>query len=295
MQHYDLPTSSMRSPLGVPDMASRQSRHSGGSHDWSHIAEGILCAGASYPIVSGLIGAVMMIWDAIANYDTGPTSFELGDSLGESLSVLLLGSVLGALFALAWTVIAIAVTLPIVNLIVRSIDLKANPIWLGAFAGGLTGFVALLPLTFELPRYPGKVELDELLFVLALGPGLTTILGQIGGAWGGRRASWYERAVAAATVCEMRPTVDQVTVESQFDGGPSTTRTLQFRIRHLLCAAVWLSLLLSVIRLSGIPYALALPLLTGWLVYQAATLWIGWHLARWLGPRWSARRENRST
>ena len=54
---------------------------------------------------------------------------------------------------------------------------------------------------------------------------------------------------------------------------------------------VWISLLLSVIRLSGIPFEYVLPLVAGWIVYQWLTLRVGWRLAQWLGPKWTAWRH----
>ena len=48
-----------------------------------------------------------------------------------------------------------------------------------------------------------------------------------------------------------------------------------FGIRHLLVISVWISLLLTAIRLSGLDFVFVLSLLVGWSVYQAATLWIG--------------------
>ncbi|HMO66691.1 MAG TPA: hypothetical protein PKE47_15970 [Verrucomicrobiota bacterium] len=58
---------------------------------------------------------------------------------------------------------------------------------------------------------------------------------------------------------------------------------------------VWLALLLTVIRLSGIQFELILPVLVAWLVYQAATLYCGWQLFTKLLPWWSRRRASCST
>jgi hypothetical protein len=55
----------------------------------------------------------------------------------------------------------------------------------------------------------------------------------------------------------------------------------------MLWIFVWFSLLLSVIRLSGIPFEFALPLLVGWLVYQAATLYCGSLYFKWREARLS--------
>jgi hypothetical protein len=66
-------------------------------------------------------------------------------------------------------------------------------------------------------------------------------------------------------------------------------------LRHMMWLIVWLSLLLSVIRLSGIPFKYVVPLLAGWLLYQWLTLRVGGLLVTNLGPRWIAWRSRRST
>jgi hypothetical protein len=99
---------------------------------------------------------------------------------------------------------------------------------------------------------------------------MTTVLGQIGGALGGKRA--LQRAVIE-------------TGQPQF----------RFRIAQLLWAGVWISLLLTAIRLTGIQPQLILTALVGWLACAAATLVIGGWLVRQLGPWWARRRQGRST
>ena len=47
---------------------------------------------------------------------------------------------------------------------------------------------------------------------------------------------------------------------------------------------MWLSLLLSLIRLCGIPYEFILPLLLGWLLFQMMTLSLGRWLFRRISP-----------
>jgi hypothetical protein len=69
----------------------------------------------------------------------------------------------------------------------------------------------------------------------------------------------------------------------------------QFGLRHMMWLIVWFSVLLSVIRLSGIAFSYAIPLLVGWTLYQWVTLQIGRRLALRLGPWWVARRAVRST
>ena len=54
---------------------------------------------------------------------------------------------------------------------------------------------------------------------------------------------------------------------------------------------MWLSVLLTLIRLVGIPFELILPLLGGWIIYQAFTLYLGSFLVEWLGAKWQAGRQ----
>jgi hypothetical protein len=70
---------------------------------------------------------------------------------------------------------------------------------------------------------------------------------------------------------------------------------MRFQIRHLLWITVWVALMLMAIRFSGIAFELILPVLLGWLVYQAATLYVGGRLMRRIGPTWFPRKASRST
>ena len=70
---------------------------------------------------------------------------------------------------------------------------------------------------------------------------------------------------------------------------------MRFQIRHLLWITVWVALMLTAIRFSGIPFELILPALLCWLVYQAATLYVGGRLLRRFGPTWFPSRASRST
>ena len=169
----------------------------------------------------------------------------------------------------------------------------------------------VLPLTYVLPRYDaprrrglawrslgrprrisgGCSSLDEccvfflrdgvgnfgnLLIVLAVGPGLATIFGQIGGAWG-RRVSPSRENGSAKRPCVRRstfPAGSEVEPSQREEATAAEHRPwFQFGISTLLWVAVWISLLLSVIRLSGFDLAIASPILLAWLVFQAATLW----------------------
>jgi hypothetical protein len=73
--------------------------------------------------------------------------------------------------------------------------------------------------------------------------------------------------------------------ESPISPDQVTGGSFQFQIRHLLWITVWLSLLLSAIRLSGIPYGLMLQVLVLWLGFQMITLYLGSRILRRFASR----------
>jgi hypothetical protein len=151
---------------------------------------------------------------------------------------------------------------------VRSFGLQVSLIPFGAFCGGLVGIAAIMPI---IGIIGSDADLAGVVFILIVGPALTTVVCQIGGAWGASRI-------------RREPVV----------GSPLRSARFQFGIRHLMIACVWVALLLTLIRLSGLDFLFVLLLLFGWLVYQAATIGIGGLLVRGF-CRWKARRQSRST
>jgi hypothetical protein len=254
---------------------------------WTSIAGGIVIAGASYPVVLGVIwlGFAMLISASL------PPAEEL-----ISASFAFMGfSLVGAVIGLMWTAFVLAVVFPLVLLVVWSLKPRGNIIWFGAFCGGLIGFVAVLPFILAMAdNLDGPNALEVIPTVLIAGPALTTVLGQLGGAWGGRRTRCYERSLAAASVGASDRNEEGADASFPAAGATSSGR-LQFGIRHLLWVGVWISLLLSAIRLSGIPFGFALPLLMGWIAFQAMTLWIGGKVVPRVDAWWTARRQSRST
>src|SRR5262249_47209224 len=122
----------------------------------------------------------------------------------------------------------------------------------------------------------------------------TTVLGQAGGAWGAWRVGRYEWAVARALVAEKKRADGGTANGPNQDAMAQHAGRFQFRIRHLLWLGIWISLLLTAIRLLGGWFEVVLPLLVGWLIYQAATMWIGERLILVWG--WfRRRRQSRST
>jgi hypothetical protein len=235
---------------------------------WSSIALGIILAGGFYPILAALLVVVIESGGGL-------------NSLYEVIEITLAASLfalIGAVVGMVWTNVCVVATLPLLLIVVWSLRIRGSIIWVGASWGGLVGYLAVLPFLFW-----ASVD-NKLIVALVVGPALTTVLGQAGGAWGGRRAvrriAWYE---SIARRCASDPGVE--TAEPPLPGaddmkpGAGTVR-FQFRIRHLLWIAVWVSIFLSAVRLLGIPFEIVLPFLGGWLAYQAATLWIGRRLVR---------------
>jgi hypothetical protein len=210
--------------------------------------------------------------------------------VGLALFVLGLNSILGALIGIAWSGLVVAVTLPVGLFVLRSLTLSGNIVRIGAFFGGTVGFIAVLPLTLSLPWIVSPSATTwEFLVALTLGPGLATVVGQIGGAWGGSQSRCH------ATKAMTPPTtMDRLLDGSRLIpvGSPQVelpAQVIQFGTRHLLWVTVWLSVLFAIIRLSGVPYHVALSLLVGWIIYQALTLAIGSIVIRRLAASWAQR------
>jgi hypothetical protein len=235
---------------------------------WSSIALGIILAGGLYPVLAGV--ALLTIQTLI----DWPGLF---DFIQLSFALLLLAFV-GAVAGMVWTNVWVVGTLPIVLIVVWSLKIRGSIVWIGAFWGGLVGCIAVLPFLLMAGFN------DHLLLGIVIGPALTTVIGQIGGAWGGQRAvrriAWYESIARRRTdECASEPHHQSSPKADETEAAGSSIR-FQFRIRHLLWTFVWMSVLLSVVRLLGVPFEIVMPFLFGWLVYQAATLWIGGRLVR---------------
>lgn len=258
---------------------------------WPSIGPTIALAGTAYLVVLALGMSLIIIAALLILPFTGGGPVQAKD-VGEGVVIVFLVGTVGAGLGLIWASIVCLAILPLVYLFVLSLQLRGSLIQLGAFAGGLVGFVAVMPFIFGEYSPARTGSWPELIFVLLVGPGLTTILGQLGGAWGGWRERWYERAVADAGIGERGP-LDQA-ANGSADNGPLSYPRIQFGIRDLLVMGIWISLLLAGIRFSGLGFEVVLPLGLGWLIYQAATMWIGGRLLSWIGRR-KSRRQSRST
>jgi hypothetical protein len=251
----------------------------------NNIGPGIALAGAAYPLLLAFGYPVVAFVYLLTSRATW------GD-FNEALIGPLLFSLFGAGIGLVWATIVAFAILPLVYLFVRSLELRGSIVRLGAFCGGLVGFVAVMP--FFIGAMSGITDtLAEIALIVLLGPALTTIVGQLGGAWGGWRTRWYERAVAQAAIAK-RGRPEELPANISTDYGHPNHHRLQFGIRHLLVISIWISVLLTGIRLSGLDYRSVLLLIGGWSVYQMATLWVGGLLLSLFGS-WKSRRQTRST
>ena len=270
------------------------------SYSGPSIGFGIMIAGGAYPLVIAAVCLVFIVVQIVVGLlfrmYPGAVLMELA-----IMPFFLAGYAgLGAMLGLIWAGIICTIMLPIVYLFVRSLRLRGSLVWLGAFSGGLIGFIAALPLTLSLPWMFGPADIWALLVQLALGPGLATVLGQVGGAWGGWRAWQNSERFYGITVARAAGSVSPDAAGQRLTDVRDATASrpdppLQFGLRHMMWLIVWLSLLLSVIRLSGIPFEYVLPVLIGWLLYQWLTLRVGRLLVQRAGPRWMDWRARRST
>jgi hypothetical protein len=272
-------------------------RHDLTSYNGPSICFGIMLAGAVYPIVLSAIVLVAFIGFVIVNLMQASLGADLIEVVSFPFFVAAYAA-FGAILVAMWTGVLSIITLHVVYAVVRSLKLHGSLVSLGAVAGGLIGFIAVLPLTVCLPWIVGPGDFWTLVIGLPLGPGLATVLGQAGGAWGALRASRhlanYYNTLATSSPSPVDEVADTVLAHDDL-AARELEGHWQFGLRHLMWLMVWLSVLLSIIRLSGVSFSYAIPLLAGWSLYQWATLRIGRRLALRLGRWWVDRRARRST
>jgi hypothetical protein len=279
------------------DLASAL-RHDLESYNGPSICFGIMLAGAAYPVVVATILLAWVMVQIVASLN--------GASLLPRLSELAMApifltgyAVLGALLGVVWAGVLSMITLPVVYLSVRSLKARGSLISLGALSGGLVGFIALLPLSLSVPWTVSANDYSRLFVLLPMGPGLATVLGQVGGAWGGWKATLhlanYYGIVATSDSERAGQAATEMIATTTDSASRAPLQPWQFGLRHVLWLVVWISVLLSVVRLSGIPFEFVIPLVAGWIVFQWITLHAGRRIALWIGPKLQMWRERRST
>ena len=248
---------------------------------WLDIVAGITLAGGLYFVAVAVLFALYGVAAGIWGLASGPPSHEQFERIFGSLGIAILITGFGGATGTVLTFWTAAVTAPVVGSFVKSLQLQVSLSSIGAVWGGTIGFLAVMPMTVAIVDQVNKSGGTLNVFgVVILGPGLATIAGQLGGAWGAKRALQNNE----------RELPKQWPIEAN-----SESKHLRFGIRHLLWITLWSSLLLALIRLSGAAFQYVLPPLAGWLAYQTATLFLGRRIARRIGPWWTRRRARRNS
>jgi hypothetical protein len=266
------------------------------SYNWIYIAAGIILAAGIYSFLLVVIRLgvqiASLLWQMGAGSQFAPEIKQItGTLIGGPIAVVFTGGLLG-MIGMIWAAVITVLTTPLVFGVVRSLDLRGRPVMFGATWGGFVGYAAALPLAVPLANEFGMPANDVMAYVIgfAIGPGLATIVGQLGGAWGAKRSEraswWYERAAAKARVEKLGAFLSGAPQPSASPAVPPPQK-LQFSLRQMLWITVWFSVLLTLIRLCGIPFEFILPALAGWLVYQTATFYLGSRLFSALGKKWT--------
>jgi hypothetical protein len=245
-----------------------------------------------------MVSGVVLLWNILV---VGQIGAQASDWFGVVMGASSFAAT-GACFGLVWSLFVAAVTGPVVYFVARFVGYRGSILWLGAFWGGLVGFVCALPvpaMAFAMPIATRQSDaIGYVLVGIAIGPAMTTILGQIGGAAGAMNAIGnYRKKQRNRLGRWIALHLDNTSAQESdlLDGleAPVETRLqppVRFGIRHLLWITLWLSLVLTAIRLSGLPTEFVVPLLVAWLVFQAATLWLG----SWAATRFQAWWERRA-
>jgi hypothetical protein len=236
----------------------------------TYIGAGIGLAGAAFPIL--VAGTAFLLTIPLWLTDMAGEIFS-GD-IGMFVS-LVLSMLCGAMFLAAiglfYASFVSIFALSLVTLAAASLELRIRSVPYGAFCGGLIGFLCTSPLL--LAESVDDNPIGAILVALA------TVVGQMGGAWGGMRTPYTA------------PLVEELIEPEQFK-----RPRFQFQIRQLLWVCVWLSLLLTVIRITGLPMGYLVVVLMVWLLFQACTLAAGFAMAKHCGTgRWAWPAIGRST
>jgi hypothetical protein len=263
------------------------------SFGWWSIAQGSILAAGAYPLLLLAVGLSVQCVKGVT-FGFAVSKFTAVDWLW-----MCLYQIVFSFGCLLWVGAIAAVTLPILHFIIRSLELRVSLTYLGAFTGGLLILLATLPISLDWPRMQRNSGSWEVARVLTMGVALATIVGQIGGAYGGLRAArrTQRQQKVRQQLLELgwrQPALNDLSPEVNGRTANSNHR-FQFRTVHLLWVAAWISLLLTAIRLVGLRFETVLPFIFGWLIYQSLTLWLGGIIVRRLAPWWARRRQGRST
>lgn len=225
--------------------------------EWGFL--GILAAAAAYMCFLGVVALALF-------------AFSVLTESGSADSVIMFGYgllALGGVFALLMTTMIPFLTLLAMGFswfVFYTLGATSNRSVISAFAGGLAGFVGTL-----LPFY-GAIETDAWSGVIVglLGPGVATLLGQLGGWLGASRPAPYRSPLLLSSA--------NVAFKPNVEGN----RSFRFGVGQLLVLTVWFAVAFTLLKLCGLLGPRSLAILLGWLVYQSGTMWCASRLVPWI-------------
>jgi hypothetical protein len=263
------------------------------SFGWTSIGRRIILAGVLFPLVFVLFTNTISFFEGILNGRVWITAAP--PAIVGFFAALAAFGMIGGVIGFVWTCLATVITLPVVHLAVWSMNIRADWLKLAAFAGGLVAFIATLPCSTALPSIMSAGAPPRAFRVVLLIPALATIVGQYGGLSGGRRAVRMRDAKTASRRALIAIGSSRFNFDDASIADEAEPARFQFRISHLLWLGLWVSLLFTAIRLSGMGFEVFLSVLLAWLLYQWTTLFLGTLIGRHVLPRWHAWRQIRST
>lgn len=237
----------------------------------THIWAGVCFAGGAYPLLLGMLilalGGFLVAMSSLPGPSAPGVLLEVVGIIGMTAAIT------SALAAGVCLVVALLL-LFLVSQVLKLLRWTVSWPSLGAFVGGLTGFLCLAPFGYSecvsVLAYPSQLynDLGIYLTATALGPMLAIFCGQVGGAFGGYTAA-------------------RESERGEVEPAGQHPKRFSFSIRQLLGVTVVLSLLMAVLRLTGLLTSATLLLIAGWLLWQTLSR----RPAMWLARRWNRERR----
>ena len=203
---------------------------------------GIACAAACYP-------CFLIFLSFLSEIMIGGLPVTLQDQLQLLfIAFLVVAFSLGIAFLIV-TPVAMA-AIGATWLVLHSVVKQAPWPVVAGIAGGLTGFL----FTCLSLRSPEDSFLGQWIVGVTLGPGLATVMGQIGATWT-TVPNEYSEYGERLPMSHEQP-------------------WLRFDIRQILIATAWVAGILSLLKVTHILGPWSASIVATWFVYQAITLWV---------------------
>ncbi|MCA9241417.1 MAG: hypothetical protein KDA37_14510 [Planctomycetales bacterium] len=215
---------------------------------WDLLGVMLGIAGAAYPLV-----LLVLFWVIGACYLVGKLMTGEIEAIGEAALGVGISAILALMLAgvcLLYSGMVSVVVLPLSAGACRLLVGRPRLPYLGAFCGGLVAFVCFLPYVVLGDAWDNAL-LEWTLAYYAAGPMLAILCGLIAGAYAGVE---FER-------------------ELQVLGKPIGASPVKFSIKQMLAVTLIASLLLTVLRLTGLLNARMLTYVTFWLVWQSLAMY----------------------